>query len=51
MALSPDVIFEVFLPAEPSTDQKAEIGGFVQGGLPEPIPIPVPPVWNSQIKS
>ena len=46
MALSPDVIFELFLPAEPSTDQKAEIAGFVRGGLPEVIQEPVPPVWN-----
>jgi len=48
MALSPDVIFELFLPAEPSTDQKAQIGGFVRGGLPEVIQEPVPPVWNPQ---
>ena len=46
MALSPDVIFELFLPFEPSTAQKGEIAGFVQGGLPEPIQNPVPPVWN-----
>jgi hypothetical protein len=45
MALSPDVIFELFLPAEPSTDQKAEIVGFVQGGLPVPVQQPVT-VWN-----
>ncbi len=50
MALSPDVIFELFLPAEPSTAQKTEIGGFVQAGLPEPIQTPVPPVWNPQKK-
>jgi hypothetical protein len=46
MGLSPDVIFELFLPAEPSTDQKAQIVGFVQGGLPVPVQQPVPPVWN-----
>jgi hypothetical protein len=46
MALSPDVIFELFLPFEPSTAQKGQIVGFVQGGLPETIQSPVPPVWN-----
>jgi hypothetical protein len=46
MGLSPDVIFELFLPAEPSTDQKAEIAGVVQGGLPVQVQQSVPPVWN-----
>ena len=46
MALSPDVIFELFLPAEPSPAQKAQIAGYVRGGLPEVIQEPVPPVWN-----
>ena len=45
MAPPPDVIFELFLPAQPSTDQTAAIIDSVQNGLPVPVQKPEP-VWN-----
>jgi hypothetical protein len=45
MALSPDVIFELFLPAQPSTDETVQIIGFVQGGLPVKVQ-KSEPAWN-----
>lgn len=46
MALSPDIIFELFLPFEPTSQQTDEIAGFVQTGLPVPVQTREP-VWNS----